>query len=157
MDTATGDIRAVEFTSSRDGDSPVLPDPLDQIPPAEQIGTVTGDGAFDTRRPRTAIPDRGTAGIPIRRNARLWKEDRPAARARNDILRASKRFGRAAWKHWSGSHARSRTGAGMRGLGSFGERIASRNPDRHTAQVHIRAALVNRFTAPGTAEIKRVA
>ena len=24
MDTATGDIRAVEFTSSRDGDSPVI-------------------------------------------------------------------------------------------------------------------------------------
>ena len=39
MDTATGDIRAVEFTSSDHGDSPVL---LDQIPPDEQIGTVTG-------------------------------------------------------------------------------------------------------------------
>ena len=37
MDTATGDIRAVEFTSSRDGDSPVLPDLLDQIPPDERI------------------------------------------------------------------------------------------------------------------------
>ncbi len=29
MDTATGDIRAVEFTSSREGDSPVLPGLLD--------------------------------------------------------------------------------------------------------------------------------
>ena len=67
MDTATGDIRAVEFTSSRDGDSPVLPDLLDQIPPDEQIGTVIGDGAFDTRRCHTAILDRGgTAVIPIR-------------------------------------------------------------------------------------------
>ena len=119
---------------------------------------MTGGGAFGTRRPRTAIPDRGgTAGIPIRRNARPWKEDRPAARARNDIPRAGRRFGRAACKHRSGDHARSRTGAGMRGLTSFGERIASRNPDRHTAQVHIRAALVNRFTAPGTAGIRRAA
>lgn len=33
MDTAPGDIRAVEFTSSREGDSPILPDLLDQIPP----------------------------------------------------------------------------------------------------------------------------
>ena len=32
MDTATSDIRAVEFTSSSDGDSPVLPELLGQIP-----------------------------------------------------------------------------------------------------------------------------
>jgi hypothetical protein len=158
MDTATGDIRAVEFTSSREGDSPVLPDLLDQIPPREQIGTVTGDGAFDTRRCHVAILDRGgTAVIPIRKNGRLWKEDCPAARARNDILRASKRFGRATWKHWSGYHVRSRIEARMRCFKSFGERIASRDPDRQTAEVHIRIALMNRFNALGTAEIKRVA
>lgn len=93
MDTATGDIRAVEFTSSREGDSPVLPDLLEQVPADEQIGTVTGDGAFDTRRCHVAILDRGgTAVIPIRRNGRLWKEDCPAAMARNDIHRATKRW-----------------------------------------------------------------
>ena len=32
MDAATSDIRAVEFTPSREGDSPVLPDLLGQIP-----------------------------------------------------------------------------------------------------------------------------
>jgi hypothetical protein len=41
MDTATSDIRAVKFTPSSDGDSPVLPDLLDQIPEGEEIGTVT--------------------------------------------------------------------------------------------------------------------
>ena len=45
MDTATGDIRAVELTPSREGDRPVLPDLLDQIPQDETIGTVTADGA----------------------------------------------------------------------------------------------------------------
>jgi hypothetical protein len=35
MDTATSDIRAVEFTPGRDGDSPVLPELLDQIPEGE--------------------------------------------------------------------------------------------------------------------------
>lgn len=40
----------MEFTSSDKGDSPVLPHLLNQISPDEQIGTVTGDGAFDTRR-----------------------------------------------------------------------------------------------------------
>ena len=63
MDTATGDIRAVEFTPSREGDSPVLPDLLDQIPEDEQIGTVTGDGAFDTRRCHTAILERGGTAV----------------------------------------------------------------------------------------------
>jgi len=61
MDTATGDIRAVEFTSSDKGDSPVLPHLLEQIPHDEQIGSVTGDGAFDTRRCHTAILERGVA------------------------------------------------------------------------------------------------
>ena len=158
MDTATGDIRAVEFTSSREGDSPVLPDLLDQIPEDEEIGTVTGDGAEGTRRCHSAILARGGTGIiPIRRNGRLWKEDCPAALARNDILRATRRLGRTIWKRWSGDHVRSRVEARMRNLKSFGERIASRDPDRQTAEIHIRVALMNRFNALGTAQIERVA
>ena len=87
---------------------------------------MTGDGAFDTRRCHTAILDRGgTAVIPIRKNGRLWKEDCPAARARNDIFPATRRFGRATWKHWSGYHVRSPIEAKMRCLKSFAERIAS--------------------------------
>ena len=45
----------------------------------------------------------------------------------------------------------------MRNLKSFGERIASRDPDRQTAKIHIRVALMNRFNALGTAQIERVA
>ena len=75
MDTATSDIRAVEFTPSSDGDSPVLSDLLDQIPEGEKVGTVTADGAYDARRCHTAIIDRqATAIIPIRKNGRPWKE-----------------------------------------------------------------------------------
>jgi hypothetical protein len=47
MDPASSDIRAVEFTLSSDGDSPVLPELLNQIPEGEEIGTVTADGADD--------------------------------------------------------------------------------------------------------------
>ncbi|MCE6949418.1 transposase, partial [Cereibacter sphaeroides] len=78
MDTETSDIRAVEFTPSREGDSPVLPDLLDQIPEDEDIGAVTADGAYDTRHCHSAIVARGaTAIIPIRRNGRPWKDDCP--------------------------------------------------------------------------------
>ncbi len=55
MDTATSDIRAVEFTPSSAGDSPILPEMLGQIPEDEQIGTVTANGAYDTRRCHAAI------------------------------------------------------------------------------------------------------
>jgi hypothetical protein len=170
MDTATSDIRAVEFTPSREGDSPVLPDLLGQIPEDEDIGTVTADGAHDTRRGHSAVIARGgTAIIPIRRNGRAWKEDCPAAKARNETLRATRHYGRAFWKRWTGYHARSRVEARMRCLKAFGEGIAARDPDRQTAEIHIRVirgcvrttdgacrSFINRFNALGTAEVVRV-
>ena len=158
MDTATGDVRAVEFTSSQTGDSPVLPGLLAQIAADQTIGTVTADGAYDTRTCYTAITERGgTAVIPIRKNGRPWKEDCPSARTRNETLRATRYYGRAFWKRLTGYHARSRIEAQMLRLKSFGERIASRDPDRQAAEVHTRIALMNRFSALGRAEIVRVA
>ena len=158
MGTATSDIRAVEFTSRSEGDSPVLPELLDQIPGGEEIGTVTADGADGTRRCHTAIIDRQATPIfPMRKNGRPWEEDCPAAIARNETLRATRHYGRAFWKRWSGYHARSRIEAKMRCLKAFGERIAARDPDRQTAEIQIRGALMNRFSALGTAEIVRVA
>ena len=158
MDMATGDIRAVEFTSSREGDSPVLPGLLAQLPPDQPIGTIMADGAYDTRKCHSAIVEHGgTAVIPIRRNGRAWKDDSLAARARNETLRATQRFGRALWKRLTGYHARSRVETQMQRLKSFGERIASKDPDRQAAEIHTRIALMNRFSALGRAEIVRVA
>lgn len=39
----------------------------------------------------------------------------------------------------------------------FGERIISRDPDRQAAEIHIRIAIMNRFSALGRAEIKAIA
>ena len=44
----------------------------------------------------------------------------------------------------------------LRGLKSVSASIASRDPDRQTADIHIRIVLVNRFNALGQAEIERV-
>lgn len=129
-----------------------------QIPVDEMIDTVTADGTYDTRRGHTAIIDRqATPIIPIRKNGRPWQEDCPAAIARSDTLRATRHYGRAFWKHWTGYHARSRIEAKMRCLKAFGECIATRDPDRQTAEIQIRISLINRFNALGTAEIVRVA
>lgn len=158
LDTDTGDIRAVEFTSSRQGDSPVLADLLDQIPMTKEIATVTADGTYDTRRYHAAILERGAAPIvPIRRNGRAWKPDYPAAISRNEILRATRHLCKALWRRWSGYHVRSRVEAQMNRLKSFGERIMSRDPDRQTAEIHIRIAIMNRASALGRAEIEAVA
>uniref|UniRef100_UPI0026186F3E transposase n=1 Tax=uncultured Jannaschia sp. TaxID=293347 RepID=UPI0026186F3E len=130
---------------------------LTQIPPEETIGTVTADGAYDTRRCHGAIIDRGAeAVIPIRRNGRAWKEDCPAAVARNEILRATRHLGRTLWRKWTGYHVRSRVEALMNCLKLFNERIMSRDPDRQTAEIQIRIAIMNRFSALGRAEIKAI-
>jgi hypothetical protein len=42
-------------------------------------------------------------------------------------------------------------------LKAFGDRIAARDPDRQTAEIQIRVARMNRFSARGTAKIVRVA
>ena len=44
----------------------------------------------------------------------------------------------------------------MRCLKAFGERIAARDPTRQTAEIHIRIALMNRFSTLGTGEVVRM-
>ena len=71
IDEQTLEIRAVEITGSHIGDAPVLPDLLGQIPSDEEIGSVTADGAYDTRNCHDVIADRGAAAIiPPRKNAK---------------------------------------------------------------------------------------
>ena len=68
IDEQTLEIRAIEATSSCIGDAPVLPDLLNQIPPDEEIGSVTADGAYDTRKCHDAIAARNAhAVIPARK------------------------------------------------------------------------------------------
>ncbi len=45
----------------------------------------------------------------------------------------------------------------MNCLKAFGERIAARDPDRQTAEIQIRIAIMNKYNALGTAEIKALA
>ncbi len=114
IDADALEVRAVEMTSNRIGDAPVLSDLLAQIPAEERIDSVTVDGIYDTKGCHGAIAARGAdAIVPPRRNARAWKGLEPGLQARNEALPACKRFGRANWKKWSGYHRRSRVEAKM--------------------------------------------
>ena len=74
IDEETLEVRAVEVTSSNIGDAPMLPELLNQIPPDQDIGSVTADGAYDTRKGHEAIAARDArAVIPPRKNAKPWK------------------------------------------------------------------------------------
>jgi hypothetical protein len=157
IDEKTLEIRAIEATSSSIGDAPVLPDLLNQIPSDEEIGSATADGAYDTRKCHYAIAARNAhAVIPPRKNAKLWKPDTPGARARNEAVRSSKYLGRALWRQLSGYHRRSRVETKMHCVKLLGQRLSARDFDRQVAEIQIRAAILNGFTALGIPQTEAV-
>ena len=95
---------------------------------------VEGEGKWNARRHGGTKP---------------WKPDSPGAIARNEALRASKRFGRTIWRRWSGYHCRSRVETKMQRVKLLGQRLASRDFDRQVAQFQVRVAVLNGFTALG--------
>jgi DDE family transposase len=150
IDEQTLEVRAIEVTGSHIGDAPMLPDLLDQIPPNQEIGFVTADGAYDTRKCHDAIADRGAhAVIPPRKNAKPWKPTSAGAVARNEAVRSSKYLGRALWRRWSGYHRRSRVETKMHCVKLMGQNLMARDFDRQVAEVQIRAAVLNGYTALG--------
>ena len=150
IDERTLEVQAVEITSNHIADAPVLPDLLSQIPADEQIGSVTVDGAYDTRKCHDTIADRSAnAVIPPRKNATPWKPSTAGAIARNEALRASKYLGRAIWRNWSGYHRRSRIETKMHCMIVLGQRLMARDCDRQVAEVHVRIAFMNGYTALG--------
>ena len=158
IDAETLEIRAIEVTSNAVGDAPMLESLLAQIPPTEPVASVTTDGAYDTKACHAVLAQRGAmAIIPPRKNGKPWKDNKPGASVRNEILRAVGRLGRKLWKKWSGYHRRSLVETKMRCFKLLGERVMARDFDRQVAELQIRAALLNRFTQLGTPQTVRIA
>lgn len=150
IDEETLEVRAVEVTGSNIGDAPVLPDLLNQIPSSQDIGSVTADGAYDTRKCHEAIAARNAhAVIPPRKNAKPWKPTSAGATARNNAVSAQRYLGRTVWRRWSGYHRRSRVETKMHCLKLMGQSLMARDFDRQVAEIQIRIAVLNRYTALG--------
>jgi hypothetical protein len=116
IDEETLEVRAVEVTGSNIGDAPMLPELLNQIPPDQDIGSVTADGAYDTRKCHEAIAARNAhAVIPPRKNAKPWKPTSAGAIARNDAVNAQRYLGSTLWRRWSGYHRRNRVETNLLG------------------------------------------
>lgn len=157
VDAQTLDIRAIEVSDNRTGDAPVLPLLLNQIPQDEQLGTVSGDGAYDTRGCHDAIASRNaSAVIPVRRNAKPWKETSPGAKARNDTLKVTRYLGRTIWKKWSRYHRRSLAETTMHRFKLLSDKVKARIFESQVTELKIGAAILNRFAMIGTPVTVRV-
>jgi hypothetical protein len=101
----------------------------------------------------TTRADRGaSAVIPPRRNAQPWKPTTAGAIARNDALRASKYL----WRNWSGYHRRNRVETKMHCMKLLGQWLMARDFDRQVAEVQVRVAILNGYTALGIPVTKAV-
>lgn len=150
IDARTLEIRAIEITDNGTGDAPMLPELLSQIPADEAICSVSGDGAYDTKACHAAIARRNAqAIIPPRKNAKAWKSTQGGAASRNEALWACLRFGRRIWKKWSGYHRRSLVETKMNCFKRLGERVMARTFERQVTELHVRVALLNRFSQLG--------
>ena len=150
IDEETLEVRAVEVTGSNIGDAPMLPELLNQVPSDQDIGSVTADGAYDTRKCHEAIAARDAhAVIPPRKNAKPWKPTSAGAIARNDAVNAQRYLGRTLWRRWSGYHRRSRVETKMHCMKLLGQLLMARDCERQVAEIQIRIAVLNRYTALG--------
>lgn len=127
IDEQTLEIRAIEVSSSSIGDAPILPDLHNQIPPDQELGSVTADEAYDTRKCHDTIAARDVhAVIPPHKNAKLWKPDTPGARVRNEAVRASKYLGLALWRQMTRYHRRSYVETKLHYVKLLGQRLSAR-------------------------------
>ena len=97
------------------------------------------------------------AVIPPRKNASHWKKSSPGSAQRNEAIRACKRLGRSIWKKWSGYHRRSLVEAKMHCFKRLGERVTARTFERQVVELHVRVALLNRFSQIGRPQTVPVA
>ena len=89
------------------------------------------------------------AVIAPRKNARLWRRSSPGSEARNEAVRACQRLGTSIWKTWSGYHRRSLVETKMHCLKRLGERVTARTFERQVVELHVRVAVLNRFSQIG--------
>ena len=156
IDARTVQIRAICVTSNNVSDAAVIPDLLDQSPQDENLESLTGDGAYDIKQVYESVIEHGaTPIIPPRKNARIRKGK--AFAHRNEAIAACKNLGRGIWKAWSGYHRRSLVETKMNCIKRLGERVMARGFESQVNELHIRAAILNRFTELGRPQTAAVA
>lgn len=132
---------------------------LEDIP----LGTVLGDGAYDTIDCREAVHDRGGKQvIPPDRNATLQKgKPLPALQERDQAIRRIQELGdegRVHWKQEVGYHRRSRIETLMfRYKTILGDRLTARRGKTQSTEVAVKLDVLNRMMELGMPKSSKVA
>jgi hypothetical protein len=71
------------------------------------------------------------------------------ASVRNEAFKACSRLGSVNWKKWSDYHRRSLVETKLHCFKRLGERVMARTFERQVVELHVRVALLNRFTQLG--------
>ena len=151
QDVATGELEAVELTTSAATDAETVKPLLAQI--AHPICQLGGDGAYDQVQVYDALEARQIKPlIPPQSNAVIWINElgEDLMHPRNETVKLIDELGLATWKQQSGYHRRSLAETGMfRWKTLFGERLQSRLLVNQQVEVRLKAACLNRFTRLG--------
>jgi hypothetical protein len=146
IDEETLEVRAVEVTTNNIGDAPMRPKLLNQIPTDQDIGSVTADGAYDTRKCHEAIATRDAcAVIPPSKNAKIWKPTSNGAIARNEAIKTQRYLARTLRRRWSGYHRRSRVETKMHCVKLLGQSLMARDFERQVEEIQICITVLNQF------------
>lgn len=151
IDEGSSEILVSIFTEADGGDGEQLPEMLNSI--EEPIAQVSGDGAYDSWDNHEAIAERGAkATIPPRKGSRIRQHGNTAKATlpRDEILRAIRKMGKAAWKKTSGYHRRSIAENVMYRLKTlFGDSLSNRLFEHQATEAFIRCSVLNKMTHLG--------
>ena len=139
----------------------MLPELLSQIPPDVEIGSVTADGAYDTRPMYEALAAAGASDIriviPPKKTATV---DSRAARPwcqRNEAIERIGAVGRRQWRKESGAHRQAQAENGMyRYKRIIGDRLRAQNCEAQKREALVAVNVINRMTALGMPESVKV-
>ena len=118
---------------------------------AEEVLSVTADGAYDTIAIYEAAAGRGArVVVPPLKTAALSSRRRPRSRLRDRTIREVKRLGRRQWKKASGYHRQARAeNAFFRYKSIIGGRLRARHSKAQEIEASIACNILNRMTELG--------
>ncbi len=147
VDETTGEILSAAVTGNDVHDGEMFEDLLDGI--EDELEQVSADGAYDQKHCYDKLMERkARAGIPPRKNAKLWKHgnSKGPAHPRDANLREIRIKGRKKWKQESNYHRRSIAETTMsRVKAIFGGVVRSRSFPNQATELLLQCAALNRM------------
>lgn len=159
VDEKTHEVVAAGASENSVSDAEIFPEML--AANEEEIGQISGDGAYDKKKVYQAIEQRGIkkAAIPPRQNAKIWKHGNAKGERhiRDENLRHIRKKGREKWKQDCNYHRRSiAETAVFRFKTIFSDKLQSRNLENQFQEMLIKCTTLNRMTLLGMPDTHKV-